>query len=760
MIQSSAAYKDAIVGSPRRTEVQVMVDLTDPEMVWQGVSASDSAPWGGPEQAIDKELDPPKRYGTLEVDRMIQDGTVSLFPKGFQVPESLGWTGALLCDGDGVFQYPPWIRIDFANVATTQAVMVLFSSDPLDGVAQDFTVEIWVRGALFRTVPVTENQDVRVYIKGALYEPTAIRLTMTKWSLPYRRPRVVELSPGVMEKWNNNDLASFQCTQQAEFSCLSLPYGSVDLSMDNQDRRFDPRDPDSLFATIREKQHVDVSIGVKLPDGTYERKRVGRYYMSGDGWKDSDNDITMGWYLVDIIGLLTDRPFTVTATKTAELPATLGGWLSAITGQLGESFKNWWSADPAYVNKPVTALFLEDVTGKTCGEMIRWVCQATGTWPRADAETGKLCAEPLWNSGGTVKLDNLETYPRMSANKTLSKLMYTLINQHQETDEETGEPAVDPDTGEPVMVRDTEEYTIDFPANPTGLSVPIRNPFFHTKAQADEATRLIVTMYGGNFLETTGRGDPSSEIGDVDTVWLDKSHATSARRMSQTFQIQDGVLRSCRSKLLQATGAQMLENSVLITASGYWTPPPGVTSVTLILGGGGQGGKDGENGMNSKLGEGNVQPGNVIPAAYGADGQNGSGGSIWSGNASVTPGVPIYIHIGAGGPVGGMGGATTFGTFSSADGHIYPNGYTDIAELKTYGRTGVQAPIAGSGDGGAGGAGGTPGTGYWEIVPRVFSSGHVSSVFFRAIWHPGDPPGPGQPGTPGASGFALIRWSK
>ena len=52
------------------------------------------------------------------------------------------------------------------------------------------------------------------------------------------------------------------------------------------------------------------------------------------------------------------------------------------------------------------------------------------------------------------------------------------------------------------------------------------------------------------MIETTGRGDPAGEIGDVDTIWLDESQATTARRMMQNFQIQGGVLQGCQSKLL------------------------------------------------------------------------------------------------------------------------------------------------------------------------------------------------------------------
>ena len=61
--------------------------------------------------------------------------------------------------------------------------------------------------------------------------------------------------------------------------------------------------------------------------------------------------------------------------------------------------------------------------------MVRWICQAAGTWPRADASTGALCAEPLWNQGQKVTLDNLSGYPVMKANESLAALIFRLADE-------------------------------------------------------------------------------------------------------------------------------------------------------------------------------------------------------------------------------------------------------------------------------------------------------------------------------------------
>ena len=292
-------------------------------------------------------------------------------------------------------------------------------------------------------------------------------------------------------------LASFSCTQQGDFSCLSLPYGTLELTIDNHTRRFEPRSKNGVFQSIEERQGIEVYIGVRLANGPVERCKLGVFYHSGDGWKTGDNAMTIAWSMVDIIGLLADRTFL----PPASLPTTLSGWIGALVAQLGENFKSRYHVDPNYADAPVTANDVTDVTGKKCGEILRWVCQASGTWPRADAETGDLTAEPLWNVGNKVTLDNLVNYPTMRANQSLAALIFTL--------------------------SDGTEFVVSGNATSSEKTVNIRNPFLHSREQALTAARLILSCYGGNLFETTGRGDPSSEIGDVDTIWLDESQATT-----------------------------------------------------------------------------------------------------------------------------------------------------------------------------------------------------------------------------------------
>lgn len=701
MIATSKEYQAAVVGSPRRVEILAIVDLSDPDMRWGPATTSPAAPWSNLLELHDKEMDPPKRYATLERNRWLLDGSFSIFPTGYKDLKGMAYVSHAISGPDGALPAPVWVEQSFENVRILQMLSVFFSSDPADGVPADFRVDVYSGSTIYYSKEFTGNRQTEISITGfTVQDPTAIRVTCTRMSLPSRRFRVLEILTGLYERWTSRMLATFSCVQQGEFSCLSLPYGSVTLSMDNHTRRFDPRRKDGIFQSIEERQGVDVYIGVRLPSGVYEHVRLGVYYMIGDGWKTSDNSLSMKWYLVDIVGLLSDRTFI----PPQDLPTTLAGWLEALAAQLGENFRDRWSCDPNYANKPVTALNREAVTDKKCGDMIRWICQASGTWPRADAETGKLCAEPLWSQGNKVTLGNLVNYPTMKANQSIAALLFTL--------------------------SDGAQYVLSGNSTTSEQTVSITNPFLHTHAQALEAARLILAQYGGNVFELTGRGDPASEIGDIDTVWLDKSTAATGRRKSQTLQFQNGVLQGCRSTLIQADGSYLWEGRAELTGSGTWRAPAGAAQLRLFLVGRGGDGQDGTDGSFYSAG---------------VDGADGLGALVWAGVIDINPEQVFEYSV---------SDHAVFGVHTSANGKRYPYGYSDIGSGKSYARTGVRAPLPGSGDGGKGGTGGNQGSRHTEPVYDDFGY-EVGSKYVTDV-----SPGRGTKGVPGESGCIVVYWDK
>ena len=700
MIQSSEAFQAAITADSRRVLLRAVIEIIDPDITYEASTFSGAAPFSQADQIYDKVLEISPAYATLERNRWLLDGTFQIFADNYQGAGQQGWASDVLSGDDGTFSEPPWVQLNFSNVSILQACSVYFPSAEHDGVPDTFTVEVVQGETAYFSQTVTGNTASSASFDGfTVQNPDYIRVTVSKWSLPGRRARVPEIIPGLYEAWSGDTIAAFTVTQQANFACLALPYGTCQLSMDNLDRRFEPRSKDGIFQSIEERQGIKPSIGVRLAGGGAEYKPVGVYYQYSGGWKTGDNGLSMTWDLVDIVGLIANREYIPPST----LPTTLSGWVASIVAQLGDNFADRYTVDPNYASQALSTT-VDKVQGQSCGQVLLWACMATGTFPRADNETGKLTVEPFWSQGNKLTLDNLNAYPVMKANNDLGAIIFTLAN------------------GAQYVVGGTSAASSD--------TVSVENPFITTQDQALTAARLILSTYGGNQLETVGRGDPSSEIGDVDTVWLNESSATTGRRMTQTFTFQNGVLQGCQSVLLQADGSFLFEEMAVITESGSWTAPAGVSQLRVILVGHGEDGTAGEDGTFS---------------GPGANGTNGQGGKVWYGTIDINPEQVFQVTIGE---------DTVFGAYSSANGQIYPVGYTDIASGNSYGRTGVQVPISGSGDGGAGGQGGTQGARHEEDAFDI----HGNPI--GTMWVVDVAPGPGQPGVPGVPGCAVVYWDK
>lgn len=715
MIECSGGYREAIVGDSRRIYLRAVIDIIDPDIRYGAVGSQSEAAFSLSAQLYDKlfTLTP---YATLERNRWVLGGTFRAIPDdNGGVDGQMGYVSGDLSGEDGAFAVPQFVELSFSNVSILQACSVYFPTADYDGVPAEFTVEVRQGGTVYYSKAFTGSTESSVSLDGfTVYDPDAIRVTVTKWSMPGRRARIAEIVPGIYEEWDEHILASFQVTQQANFACLALPYGTCSLRMDNLDRRFEPRSKNGLFQSIEERQGIPVSIGVRLPEGVTEYKQVGVYYQYSGGWKTGDNGLSMQWDLVDIVGLLADREFLVPDV----LPATLSGWIAALAAQLGPNFADRWHVDPDYGDLPLTVSAGTDVTGKKCGDILRWACMAAGAWPRADAETGYLTAEPYWSQGNRLDLDNMTAYPTMKANDDLAAIIFKLYDG-----------------------SDTQ-YIVSGNSTASSATVSVDNPFLHTAAQALTAARLILSTYGGNKLETSGRGDPSCELGDVDTVWLNESSATTGRRVQQTFGFSGGVLQGCQSTLLQADGSFLFQSRTILTEDQTWTAPAGVTKLRLIVVGGGSGGTSGTDGNWDNAG---------------TDGRDGEGAMVWAGTVNINEQQSFAVQIGQGGGLGQEGGVTAFGVYSSAGGQRFPTGYTDIANGDSFARSGVQAPLAGTGDGGAGGKGGNKGQGHYVKFTFTQSDGTQSS---GSRWVVDVYPGKGTPGIAGQSGCVVIYWDK
>lgn len=194
-----------------------------------------------------------------------------------------------------------------------------------------------------------------------------------------------------------------------------------------------------------------------------------------------------------------------------------------------------------------------------------------------------------------------------------------------------------------------------------------------------------------------------------------------------------GTLKSEMAALVgflppQPESSEYFDERVILTGSGEWTVPEGVTSYTRVLVGGGQGGKCGKAGAlpTSKVStqtetredgshtwtvnyKGFLAK-DLPPAAGGEAGKPGEGGKVLVETVqNAVPGSKVSYSCGVGGAgalyaensdeEGNLGGATTMGGSSSDSGSSNPSGYTDPMTGEVYAVSGIAGVPGGNGVG-------------------------------------------------------------
>ena len=168
--------------------------------------------------------------------------------------------------------------------------------------------------------------------------------------------------------------------------------------------------------------------------------------------------------------------------------------------------------------------------------------------------------------------------------------------------------------------------------------------------------------------------------GDTSTGFLSKMEIVASGKMKANCQIITDYT---------PTGQGNNYNTAeVLTGSGTFTVPDGITEIKVTLGGGGSGGSPGFAGANGTTYSG---------GAGGAGGAGGSGGKFYTAKITVTPGDTFSYACGSGGASGSAGGDTTFGTYSSASGSPSVSGFLNLFSGVIYGLSGESGVSGGAG---------------------------------------------------------------
>lgn len=200
--------------------------------------------------------------------------------------------------------------------------------------------------------------------------------------------------------------------------------------------------------------------------------------------------------------------------------------------------------------------------------------------------------------------------------------------------------------------------------------------------------------------------DPYSE---AMTAFLAEADVNASTNLMATCRLVEGYTPTGQGN--------NVSNAEILTGSGTWTVPDGVTSITVVLIGGGDGGTAGAIGAAPSALEGlretidginydYVVPGSAKGGDGGAGGTPGEGGRVYIATLQVTPGQQFTYATGAGGLGAVYEGAdrtlgtdSEFGIYSSASGTKIDSGYADPIGGVVLAAKGTNGIMGGAGGG-------------------------------------------------------------
>lgn len=231
--------------------------------------------------------------------------------------------------------------------------------------------------------------------------------------------------------------------------------------------------------------------------------------------------------------------------------------------------------------------------------------------------------------------------------------------------------------------------TADISTRPDGDTVSVSNATLVTYINSTSVMNKLKAYYAnavykiknaiiGNGRKTGRKFELLTPFSEEDEAYLMSAKITGSSTTKYDCEFISGFT--------PVQAGNTYNNFVVLTGSGTWTKPSGVTRIFVVLVGGGQGGSSGLAGEDGKRLERFVTVGVAKGGAYGA---NGSGGKVKE--VSIESASASYEYScgtgGAGGAIctdketpndGSLGGDTTFGSYSSASGETTTDGYTNI----------------------------------------------------------------------------------
>lgn len=313
MIEVSNEYKRSVYAPIRKTSAKISFEILDNEAYEDNSSTvSSEAEISKKDQLTNKERSMSHKYATFERDYWRLDGSFKIPPQVNEADSELGWWSEDICDENGIFATPQTIDFTFSEEHNSMGLTIYFDEKTKE-YAADFDVDVYrLDGTpIAHTSVVGNTKTTYVWVHG-LDNYGRIVITIKKWAKPFRRARVVEVDFGIIQEYQGDKLIKVNLIEQMNVVGDTLPANELKFTIDNSSREFNILNPNGFYRFLKDRQEVNLSIGVELSEDVFEYTNFNKYYLTD--WQSDEGALTTTFTARNVFELIEQKEYEVSAT--------------------------------------------------------------------------------------------------------------------------------------------------------------------------------------------------------------------------------------------------------------------------------------------------------------------------------------------------------------------------------------------------------------------------------------------------------------
>lgn len=353
------------------------------------------------------------KYGTLESEQWLMDGSFSFFP---EVPEQYFWGlwSTTQSDKNGVFADPPVLDITFTQDHSSSGLTLHFYI-PTDDWASRIKIQWFSQDGGLISTALFYPDAVDYYCAKKVENYRRIRIHFLETNHPGRYLKLAGIDYGVYLHFSGHEIVEAHVLEECDPLSSEISINTLNVSLYNKEGRFSILNPEGYFDVLQHKQKFTVWEDVKQDARSTGSVSycMGTFYLSD--WSNS-GDTLADFSAVDAIGLLDGAPFDggIYDTTAAELAeAILTGYSYTLDGSLAaERVQGYIAAGTRREALQQLAFAIGAVVDCSRGELIRIA-------PAPSKASGMITYDRKLQDGSKVTLNPLITAVAVTAHRYL-----------------------------------------------------------------------------------------------------------------------------------------------------------------------------------------------------------------------------------------------------------------------------------------------------------------------------------------------------